>query len=1117
MFGKNREIIKRGLAAALSAGLFAGAITVSAALPSAAATSSRVETDSKGSVTIRLDGREVWQAASDAMQKAEVVTGDTAVRIMSQTGPNGDPVVLEDNIYQMELPEKAWKGLPAGLGVKMYISASIDDAAEDYTASEKEEAEASDATAASASELAAADGAEERPVKEFFASGMFSLIKENDAYAPAEGAAAAGGEGYELDGSEHIYFVLTNATDRDVNYTVKLGGMEILKTKVLRSHGDTAGVVSASVSDLVGLPASASGMVRATGSDIDHKSGKRAAELTDDVVAKVVRTTLKNFFVIYHSAETALGTKVMVVTTADTKFRSENAGLLSGRSNKPVLHAEDVLKGTEKYDDAAKTLRENNVEHADFAAVDISFRRSASGTEIYEPYGGRIVNVRIESRAMEGFDPDSISIQHHLEDGTVETVAGTAKNTVIESESTEYAGFRMKLESGETALINNLESGAGSSGIMTEVKEEKDKGSVRVEDGRVIADFAVDSFSLYSISVSEKPVPDTDYKAEPMRRQIVIPAREGSILDGFVSDDANEWQIVAEEYTNNDAANKTNYGNDPYRAVRVQKNVIPAGTENEFYVYLSIDTKQLLREWIMNAEYHKAAQNNWHPAPGISIGDIVDAMPSFQSGFTANPDSGFPLYTYVDVIDQHGNLLLKSVAIYSDHSENNATVFLDISPYGYVLFGQSVRKGVSAANSSQNRCVISDDAIAVIEQFILETFSLETVTDVMGGDIEFLEVVSGDYTETPVCEDGVLTWKPEMKTNPLVAETGSGLNSERWFMNTAELLYKVRLDVTADGFHSCADNMNSTIGEPESYPVNESASVNYTVSVGSSTVPGTAVFQKPYVRGMQYDIKVKKIDQDGNPLPGVQFALTGTSAASAVSDAEGYVTITKLPWGTYTLTETPPAGYSSEKLSYTAELCYTTNKANLSESVIDKSRMMPAEWKPYLTITNKRIITNLTVQKIVSGSMGNKAGTFTFTVELFDHADAALTRPLIGAGITVSDNVTDNQDGTWTVTLGDKDIAEFRDIPAGTYFKVTETDVPADYKTTYRVNGGNPSTDPAQGATTAAGTTTVVVENSRNMTIPTGVRTDLNFWSLITGACFLILSGSFIYSRRRSQ
>jgi uncharacterized repeat protein (TIGR02543 family) len=571
MFGKSWEMIKRGMAVALSVSLLAGAMSVSSSLPTAAASTKRVEVGTKGNVTINLDGREVWQAAADAMQKAQPVTGDIADRIMAQTGSNGNPVVLEDDIYKMELPAKALKGLPTGLGMEMYISAGAEDVAEDYTAAEEGEAAAVVAEVASASDLEAT-GVAEKPVRDFFASSMFSLIKENDEAAPAGGAAAAGGEGYDLNGSEHIYFVLSNATDQDVNYTVKLGDLEILKTKVLKSHGDTTGVIGASVSDLIGVPASTSNMVRATESDMATASNlMEEAELTDDVVAKVVRTTLKNFFIIYRSEETALGTKAMVVTTADMKFKSKDGGVFTTRGDKMVLAVRDIDKNSEEYKQAAATLQNNNVDHADFAAVDISFRKGGAD-EDYEPCQGQIVNVRIETKAIENFDPESMSIQHHLDDGSLETVAGTTKKTVVEisddaaeaanntvavteDQQTEItvekkedenvytfdeeankaameaqlstAGkseFKMEVGDGETALTNDVkESGApkkasaaqtevkknsvtktissavDANGVKTEVQEEQGNGDIKVEDGKVVADFVVDSFSIYTI------------------------------------------------------------------------------------------------------------------------------------------------------------------------------------------------------------------------------------------------------------------------------------------------------------------------------------------------------------------------------------------------------------------------------------------------------------------------------------------------------------------------------------------------------------------------------------------------------------------------------------------
>ena len=54
MFGKSWEMIKRGMAVALSVSLLAGAMSVSSSLPTAAASTKRVEVGTKGNVTIKV-------------------------------------------------------------------------------------------------------------------------------------------------------------------------------------------------------------------------------------------------------------------------------------------------------------------------------------------------------------------------------------------------------------------------------------------------------------------------------------------------------------------------------------------------------------------------------------------------------------------------------------------------------------------------------------------------------------------------------------------------------------------------------------------------------------------------------------------------------------------------------------------------------------------------------------------------------------------------------------------------------------------------------------------------------------------------------------------------------
>ena len=50
---------------------------------------------------------------------------------------------------------------------------------------------------------------------------------------------------------------------------------------------------------------------------------------------------------------------------------------------------------------------------------------------------------------------------------------------------------------------------------------------------------------------------------------------------------ANDWQISEGKYKGNEPENKTTVSNDGM--VRIQKNVIPTDTENNFLVYMSLD------------------------------------------------------------------------------------------------------------------------------------------------------------------------------------------------------------------------------------------------------------------------------------------------------------------------------------------------------------------------------------------------------------------------------------------------------------------------------------------------------------------------------------------------
>ena len=262
--------------------------------------------------------------------------------------------------------------------------------------------------------------------------------------------------------------------------------------------------------------------------------------------------------------------------------------------------------------------------------------------------------------------------------------------------------------------------------------------------------------------------------------------------------------------------------------------------------------------------------------------------------------------------------------------------------------------------------MLSEEAERLIMSNAAQKAILDEVNDQMGDYIDFLSVVSGDYSTQPVYDQNTrtLTWIPSIKANPTidkvktdetktVSYTDSNGNLQTlttykynsWALNTSELIYRVRLNVSKSGFHSAADNMNSTVGAPESYVVNNSAVLEYAGEGGDQTVD----FQQPYVRGLLYDVQFEKVDKEdaSKKLSGAVFKLTDDSNNTyTMTELGGTYSIENIPWGTYTLTEeTPPKGYSAikdgdEAGPWTIDICYTKDRANVVQDTGNKASNM---------------------------------------------------------------------------------------------------------------------------------------------------------------------------------
>lgn len=436
---------------------------------------------------------------------------------------------------------------------------------------------------------------------------------------------------------------------------------------------------------------------------------------------------------------------------------------------------------------------------------------------------------------------------------------------------------------------------------------------------------------------------------------------DGSILTSELlkwmgAEGSNEWQIVDGEYNGNAGANKT-ASEDEH--VRVQKNVIPTDVENEFLVYLSIDTKQLFEDYFASAEYNATSSNNNHDT---KLGAVIDSITGNENVHVTGLSTKYTNYADFTILSSSGEILAENIRLYWD-SSNNYTIYIKVNDgdtVKYVILGTSVKKGDSEV------VMLSEEAERLIMSNAAQKAILDEVNDQMGDYIDFLSVVSGDYSTQPVYDQNTrtLTWIPSIKANPTidkvktdetktVSYTDSNGNLQTlttykynsWALNTSELIYRVRLNVSKSGFHSAADNMNSTVGAPESYVVNNSAVLEYAGEGGDQTVD----FQQPYVRGLLYDVQFEKVDKEdaSKKLSGAVFKLTDDSNNTyTMTELGGTYSIENIPWGTYTLTEeTPPKGYSAikdgdEAGPWTINICYTKDRANVVQDTGNKASNM---------------------------------------------------------------------------------------------------------------------------------------------------------------------------------
>lgn len=452
----------------------------------------------------------------------------------------------------------------------------------------------------------------------------------------------------------------------------------------------------------------------------------------------------------------------------------------------------------------------------------------------------------------------------------------------------------------------------------------------------------------------------------------VAMATVGPRAQAYAADARNGWQVVSggydSQYTTSegltgDQLGVHNFIESEDGAVRVTKTVEPTGVEDEFIVHLSVDTCAIAAQqtdykaFFESMPWAGVSSNNYHDA---DLGTVKDGVNG--SSVTVVGGSRYASKGTFTIQDPQGRTIAENVTISWDHS-NNFTVFVEISGK-YIMMGLSVKGGM------HNTVRLSDEAYKLVEDAIRGLVkqgpkpALNSVTDVMGSSIAYLgQASAGSGAVSYDANSSALTWKPEYSSSCKVVEEEPVTDIERneygavtrltitqrtWYYGAASLSYKVRLN-TGNGFASSYHPDEVT----NPYVTNERATLDYTYWAYNKEddqfheyANSKVDFPQPQVKGVLYDLRIQKLDEDGNPLAGAKFNLARAWADSLgnrysdivktglVSDADGYVTVTGLPWGAYTVTETQapddfviPAAHSCE-----AQLCYTSNADSLTAS-----------------------------------------------------------------------------------------------------------------------------------------------------------------------------------------
>lgn len=723
------------------------------------------------------------------------------------------------------------------------------------------------------------------------------------------------------------------------------------------------------------------------------------------------------------------------------------------------------------------------------------------------------VSVAISSSPIQMDKDDSIEVMHVDEYGNTEAIEAEVMPNgdvlfhadgfslyIIYTYTVDfhYSDFTYSLQGGDNIFLSELFNALEIDVDLKDIRniEFSDESLIRLEkilyeDG--MADWRL--FSLKSFDTDEELI-ITMNNGEVIRIYVVDPPDGDSTpispteAPDIIGPDPNgigntQWQITKEEYAGREQSNKipVDSDGDGKTDVWIQKNVVPTETENEFLVYLSIDTMMNWEQFLNDSRIGLTTSARYKKAPIGSIYDHIVGNTTAELSEHGNQgtytnqyyirfrvfqdhNSTTPLYTYYDW--RYGKT----------SNCSNATAFMTIPGVGCVVVAKEVNLHAGQGTGQGDPLVIDLYLDALDMDFSFYRTDLETVTDEVGNQIEVIDFEANHICDGTASYDDsthTITWYPD--DNSIVIPDIDSSPISAWMENVSQLVYRVRLNVQDEDFVPCADTIDNkadSIAAGESFRVNNSAVLEYNKialpqTSGSYDEYGlTATFPVPEVRGLLYDITFIKLNEDGRQLADAVFSLYQSDGTTPVLDKNGNpmtlsTTTNKisrfpnLTYGTYVLKEVQAPNHYSPPAqnAWTVRLCYTDASTLQTPDISPyehNMRYMGNDMNGQWRITNSRI-------------------PFHYALKIIKVDDAA--NPLADAGFSIADPEHDGQmltgetaeDGTYLFNAPFApdtayELSEvtppdgYFSLPAGIQFRVNE-DLSSDSYTAVFLNSGD--------------------------------------------------------------